>query len=222
MPLATTTALLVGGALAGAGASAYASNKAASAQKSAANRAAATQRDQYAQTRGDLAPYRQAGSTALGQLSDLYGLNGADARTSAMSNFYEDPGAAYARSRTIDAVQSSNAAKGLGLSGATIAGLGDRLLNQTLGNYNTYLGRLQDLTNVGQNAAAQTGNFGANAASNIANAQLSAGNATAGGYINGANSFNNLLGNLAGAYGAQRGGAFGGGDYTKNPWANPF
>lgn len=80
-----TTAAILGAAVIGAGASAVAGSAAAKAQKAGATTAAeaserATQlqveesRRQYDQTRGDYAPYREAGYGALSKLTEMYGL----------------------------------------------------------------------------------------------------------------------------------------------------
>ena len=77
-------AVAIGGAaLVGAGASIISGNKAANAQTQAANQATALQqsqdaeaRRQYDINRSDLAPYRLAGTGALGKLSNAMGIGG--------------------------------------------------------------------------------------------------------------------------------------------------
>ena len=193
----------------GAGASIYSANKATDAQKKAAALAAKTQGDQYAQTRGDLAPYRQAGSTALSNYSNLLGMNGQDAAKTSLANYTQSPFLSQLVQNTGNAVDASHAARGGLYSGATAQAIGDRTGQLYLGDFNNYLTRLGGLADSGQNAAAQTGQFGAQAAAGQANAYQNAGNAKANGYINTANTVNNTLGQLAGAYGAYKGGAFG-------------
>jgi hypothetical protein len=209
MPVATSTALLVGGSLAAAGASAYAGNKAADAQKKAAANAGRIQQQQYEQTRGDLAPYRDAGSSALSRYRDLLGFNGQGAASTAMEGYTQSPFLPGLVQRTVDSVDHSRAARGGLFSGGTATEIGDRTGQLYLGDYNNYLSRIGGMIDGGQSAAAQTGQLGANAAAGRASSAMAAGNATAGGYINGANSFNNFLSNAAGAYGASQGGAFG-------------
>lgn len=202
-------AVAIGGAaLVGAGASIYGSNKAADAQKNTANIAAQTQRDQYNQIRGDLSGYREAGGTALGRLSDAYGFNGQQGYDRTVQNFRQDPGYQFALNEGLNAATASQAAHGIFNSGGTLKALQERGQGLADQGYNNYLGRLQQLMTTGQNSAVQTGAAGQNAANNISAAQMNAGNATASGYINSANSVNNLLGNLAGTYGAYKGGAF--------------
>lgn len=205
MPVAI--AIAAAGAL-GAGASIYSGNKAASAQKRAAQQSAALQQQQYQQTRADLAPYRDAGATALGNYSNLLGLNGKDAYAKSLSNYTESPFLAQLIQNTGNAVDASHAAKGGLFSGATAQAIGDRTGQLYLGDFNNYLGRLGGMADNGQNAAAQTDNFGANAANQQSNALMAAGNANANQAINTGNSINNLLGQLASTYGAYKGGAF--------------
>jgi len=215
MPVATSTALLVGGSLAAAGATAYSANKAASAQKAAANQASQLQKDQYAQTRNDLAPYRQAGQQATGQYTSLLGMNGKDAQSAALSGYTESPFLAQLVNRTGQSVDASQAARGGLFSGATGQAIADRTGQLYLGDYNNYLSRIGGLVDTGAGAATQTGQFGANAASGQAQSALAAGNAKANGYINTGNAVNNFLNQGAQAYGAYKGGAF-----NSNPYAN--
>lgn len=146
-----------------AAANLIAGNEAADAQKDAAMAGAKLSREQYQQTRSDLAPFREAGTTAFSNLRDLL-VGNPDQRSAAFSLFQADPGADYADQRATDAVTSSNAARGIGMSGSTLSGIADRVQNNRNQGYQTYLSRLFDLGNVGQTSAAQTGNFGAQSA----------------------------------------------------------
>jgi hypothetical protein len=208
MPVATSTALLVGGTLAAAGASAYGANKAADAQKKAANQAAQIQKDQYAQTRSDLAPYRDVGSNALSRYQNLLGMNGQDAYQSSLNDYQQSPFLSQLVKDTQRGVDASSAARGGLFSGSTAQAIGDRTANLYLGDFNNYLSRVGGLVDTGASAATQTGQFGANAASGQANSAMMAGNAKAGGYINMANGVNNALSQGATLYGAYKGGYF--------------
>lgn len=110
------------------------------------------------------------------------------------------PGYQFALTQGLKSTNNSLAAQGLGLSGAQAKGLSEYatgLADQTYGNqYNralstfstnqqqaqTNVGNLQNLLNVGQNSAAQTGQGTVNAANAAGNYQTQAGNATASGY----------------------------------------
>ena len=208
MPIATTAAIIGGSALLGAGASVYSANKAASAQKKAANQASQIQKDQYEQTRADLAPYRDTGSNALSQYQSLLGLNGQEKAQQALQGYTQSPYLSQLIKDTQAGVDASSAARGGLFSGATAQAIGNKTANLYMGDYNNYLSRIGGLVDTGQNAASQTGTFGANAAAGRANAATAAGNAQAGGWINAANGVNNALSQGASLYGAYKGGMF--------------
>lgn len=65
----------LGGAVVSAGAGMSASNKASKAQQQAAQAALDEQRNQFASSRADSAPYREVGTSAINRLSDLFNLD---------------------------------------------------------------------------------------------------------------------------------------------------
>lgn len=144
---------------------AFSGDKAAKTQERAAQAASNQINEQFQQTRSDLAPFREAGTSALGRYRDLLGFNGQGAAQSALTGYTESPYLPMLRQKTIDAVDHSRAARGMLNSGGTLGEIGDRVGQLYLGDYNSYLSRLGDMVGGGQNAAAQTGTFGANAAS---------------------------------------------------------
>lgn len=203
MPIAIAAAAVVG-----AGASIYSANKAASAQKKAAQQAGDIQKQQYEQTRADLAPYRDSGSNALSQYQNALGLNGQAGYDKAVSNYQQSPFLSQLMTDTQKSVDASSAARGGLYSGATGQAIANKTGQLWLGDWNNYLSRVGGLVDTGQNAASQTGQFGANAAAGRANAATQAGNAQAGGWINMANGVNNALSQGASLYGAYKGGMF--------------
>jgi hypothetical protein len=154
---------------------AFAGDKAAKTQERAANAANDLVRQQYEQTRSDLGPYREAGTSALGRYRDLLGFNGRGAAQSALAGYTESPFLPQLRQRTIDAVDNSRAARGMLNSGGTLGEIGDRVGQLYLGDYNNYLSRIGGMIDSGQNSAAQTGTFGANAAATRAGLTQDAG-----------------------------------------------
>ena len=68
-------AAIIGASVIGAGASIISGNRAASAAERAAQQSTDVQRYMYDTSRNDLAPWRQVGQGALGQLARLYGIN---------------------------------------------------------------------------------------------------------------------------------------------------
>lgn len=201
MPVLTSTAVAIGAAALGAGASIYSANKAADAQKKAAGQSIASERAMYDQTRSDLAPYRDQGAQSTALMSDLYGFNGPEAQARARQSFHTDPGYEFQRGEGLRAVEGSAAARGSAMSGGTMKALqqyGTGLADQSYGNWYQ---RLANMQGIGQNAAAQTGNIGANTASNISNIYGQAGAAQAGAHLATGNAITGTLGDAAKAYG---------------------
>lgn len=207
-------AVAAGAAVAGGAMSANASKSAAKTQANAANAASQLQQQQYEQTRNDLSPYREAGSTALDQLMGQMGTNGYFNQTYKGQDIYDDPSYQFRLNQGLDAVQSGAAAQGGLLSGATLKALNnyaqDSASQEYSNAYNRFnadqtnrYNRLSNLIGVGQNAAAQTGNAGLQTAQAIANNTMSGANATAAGTVASNNAWSNAaqqLGTIGQAY----------------------
>lgn len=184
---------IIGAGVLGAGASIIGSQNAASAQRDAANTAASTAMSQYNTTRGDLAPYRDAGSAATAELNNRLPILTAPIDvTKELQNPDSTITKAYNFTKTqgLKSVQNSAAARGLGVSGAALkgastfaTGLADNTYQNLFNNANTNntnaYNRLKGLVDTGETAAAGGGVLGANAANTAAGAQIGAGNATA-------------------------------------------
>lgn len=195
--MAAVTAM-AGASIAGAAISARGARKGAASQAAAAEQAAQLQAEQFRQTRRDLAPFRQVGTQAIGTLADLSGLSagGAD-----FSSFERSPGFQFRLQQGEQAINRAAAARGRFDSGATLQDLGR--FNQGLASqeFGAHFNRLSGLAGMGQNAAAQTGSFGAQSAANQGNALMAAGQARASGFTGQANAINQGLGNLSGVAG---------------------
>jgi hypothetical protein len=205
----------IGAGLLGAGSSMVGSGKASSAAKDAA----AQQKQMYLQTRADLSPFVGAGSGVLPGLNALamsgptgggpdYISQAAGERPLQMTqaNLEATPGYQFDLSQGLKATQSAAAARGLGVSGASLkgaatyaTGLANKtyqdqfnmqqqrftdLLNLNTGQQgqlqNQYT-RLHDTAALGENAAAQTGTAGTSAAATAGNDLNQAGLASAAG-----------------------------------------
>jgi hypothetical protein len=104
--------------------------------------------------RSDLAPFRTAGTNALGVASDLSGANGPDAATAAGANFHTDPGYNFMMSEGLRGVNAAASANGMFRSGATAKGemsFASGLADQS---FNQYYNRLYNLSTLGETAAA--------------------------------------------------------------------
>jgi hypothetical protein len=201
-------AAIIGGSVLSAGASVLGSSKAAGGATAASD----AQKQMYLQTRADLSPFVGAGTGVLPGLNALamsgptgggpdYVSQAAGERPLQMTqaNLEATPGYQWNLAQGLKATQSAAAARGLGVSGASLkgaatyaTGLADStyktqfdiaqqrfadLLNLNTGQQgqlqNQYT-RLHDTAALGENAAAQTGTAGTAAA------------ATAGNYLNAA------------------------------------
>jgi len=203
-------AAVVGAAAVGAAGSAYASKKSSSAaqtQAASADRASQIQWDMYDQTRKDLDPYKQAGDTALSQLMGQMTPDGYFNQTYTGQDIYNDPSYQFRLQQGQDAIQSSAAAQGGLLSGATLKALqnyGQESASQEYSNaYNRFnadqtnrYNRLSNLVGIGQNAAAQVGNAGAQTAQAVANNTMAGANSIAAGQVASANNWANTANNL--------------------------
>lgn len=153
----------VGAAAASVVGGAIANNQSNKAAKGAANSQIAAQQAQFDQTRQDLAPYRDLGASAIPLLQQL--------SSGDYSGFLNSPDYQAAYSQGIGSLDSSAASRGSLFSGGhekDLAQFGSGLASQYLGNYRN---SLFNLAGIGQSAATQTGQFGANAANNVGNAQ---------------------------------------------------
>ena len=203
-------AAMVGAAAVGAAGSAYASkqsSKAAKTQAASADRASQIQQENFEQTRKDLMPYKQAGDTSLSQLMGQMTPDGYFNQTYTGQDIYSDPSYQFRLQQGQDAIQSSAAAKGGLLTGATLKALqnyGQESASQEYSNaYNRFnadqtnrYNRLSNLVGIGQNAAAQVGNAGAQTAQAVANNTMAGANSIAAGQVASANNWANTANNL--------------------------
>jgi hypothetical protein len=196
----------VGGSLLGGLLGSKSANKAANAQVKAAELATAEQRRQYDLTRGDMAPWREAGGQAIGSLSDML-KPGYDHTTS--------PGYQFRFGEGQRAIESSAASKGMLMSGGTLKDLarfGDGIASD---DFNQQFNRTASVAAGGQQVNSTLGALGANMANNVGNNMMQAGNARASGYAGQSAAWGGALNNLAGF--AMMGG-FGGGGGGFNPY----
>jgi len=186
--------------------------KAARAQEQAAQQAEQTQRQMFERQIELQEPFRQAGITAQQQIMQLLGIGGdanapdfgSLARPFGQSDFEADPGYAFRQAEGMRALERSAAARGGLLSGNMMRGIqrfGQDLASQEYQNaFNRFqieraarLNPLQNMMGSGQSAAnVMTGATG-QAAQNIGQMQLGAGQARASGYVGSANALADAL-----------------------------
>ncbi len=211
-----TSAITIGAtALVGTAVSASASGKAASAQENAANTAANTQLQMYNTTNANEAPYRQAGQTALSQLTAGTAPGGQFSQQYTGADLSSDPGYQFRLAQGAKGVANSGSATGMTLSGAQLSALDQYnqgfASNEYQNAYNRYTTQQQNRYNnlysiagLGQNATAVTGSAGQNAANQISSAQIGAGNASAAGTVGQANAINSGASTIANYYQQQQ------------------
>lgn len=150
------------------------------AEQNAANTAAQTQLQMYGQTRADLMPYMNGGNAAFSQLGALYtgGPGGGPNSQAMMTALTNTPGYQFGLQQGGQALDRSAASQGLLLSGA------QQKASQQFGtNYaiqqawTPYVNELNSMSQLGENAAAMTGQQGTSAAASAGAAQLAGGNA---------------------------------------------
>jgi len=214
-------------AAAGVGAigSIIAGGAAAGAQRDAAAQQAATQREQIAEnsrqydlSRADLAPYREAGYTALKDLTAGTRPGGQFDKTFGLADFNKDPGYQFRMDEGARGVDASAAARGGVLSGGALKALEryrqgfasdeygkayDRFNNDLTGRYNRLAGLAgtgQQATNSGIQAGQDMTRANGQARNGIADAYGSAGNATASMYAGVGNTIAQTANNLGTAF----------------------
>lgn len=168
--------------------SSNAAGKAASAQTNAANNATATQLKMYEQTRSDLSPFMGAGTGALGQLANIFGFGpggtGSPNAAAAQSQLTAFPGYQFGLDQGIQGLDRSAASRGLVLSGAQLKdaqAYGQGYAQQQA--WQPYISELNQVSGLGESAAAGVGNAGITTGAGVAQSQLAAGQAAAGGAV---------------------------------------
>ena len=146
-------------------------------QANAANVANQDIMSMYNTNVGLLSPFRTAGTNALSSLNNMNPSNAAS---------WEDPGYQFQMQQGQNALSSQAAASGnygSGNMGVALTAYGQGMGAQ---EYQNVWNRNYNLANMGENAAAQTGSYGANAMSQIGANTIGAGQAMGAGVTNAA------------------------------------
>lgn len=203
---------MIGAAIAAA-ASAASSASSASSGKKGAKRAAALQAEQEEKNRqlyqqminkytNAVSPYTTAGSDATGAMSNLLGLNGADAtgqQMNAFKNFQNSDGYQYNLDNALGAINSNAYASGLGNSGATMKALQTNASNLADQYFNQYYNDLGGLSSQGLNATESLGRVITDGTKGQADANTAEGQAQASGKLGANTAFNNGVNGVIGA-----------------------
>lgn len=237
------TALVMGGAsILGGVMQSNAAEDAAQVQANAAERSAqlnaenqklsnAQTMEMYQQTRQDTAPWREAGATALGQLTEgtKPGVDFNKGFSFTMDNFHADPGYQFSLDQATKALQRTASANGTLSSGGFNKAIADytlgsasqeygdvynRAYNQFTNDTSNRFNRMATIAGLGGGANTLTSSAGSNAAGTMANtnansamarsqAAYGAGNATSAGIIGGANNMVGGIGSAINQYNSQ-------------------
>jgi hypothetical protein len=173
------------------------------AQQQSTDAAIAEDRRQFDLTRADMAPWLQAGQSALNRLQDPG------------ANFQTDPGYNFLRREGMRDIGNSFAARGGAASGNALRALAEfqtGIANQSFGDW---WNRQAGMAGIGQTTASNLGTLGAQSAGNIGALLTNQGNNRASGILGQQAAFNQLwqnsrqnTGNILGMF---FGGGFGGG-----------
>jgi hypothetical protein len=230
-------AVAIGGsALIGAGASIIGGNKAANAQNNAAAQSTAIEQAQldeakreYEQNRTDLAPYRAAGTVALGQIGAGTAAGGEFNSPFNGQNLTNDPGYQFRLDQGNRGIEASAAARGGVLGGGTLKALSAYNSGEASQEYNNAFNRYQTDTTSRYNRLASIAGIGQTAtnstiaaseantatqqagANQIAGNIQAAGNANASSYVNTANAIGGAANTLGSYFALNKLGAIGGG-----------
>lgn len=170
---------VVVGSVASSAIGSSAASDAADSQAASSAAGIAEQRRQYDQTRGDFAPYREAGTTALGQLQGEMG------RTTTAADALNEPGYQFGLQQGQLGIDRKAAAAGGRVSGAALKAAGEYATNYATTGYNAAYQRRQDrlnrlaaLANIGQTATGSSAQAGANSSNAISGMMTAQGNAS--------------------------------------------
>lgn len=200
------------GAIGGALISSNGAKDAADTQKAATDAGIGEQQREYDLARGDQAPYRAAGSTALGQLATENNTP-FDPKSVQM-----EPGYQFGLQQGQQAIDRKTAAAGGRISGAALKAAAQYGTDYATTGYSTAynranqarsdrLNRLAALAGIGQTATQQTTAAGTNSANQISALTTAQGNATAASQIAQGNIWSGAGNQIAALYGRNNGGA---------------
>lgn len=174
------------------------SKQAAKAITQASDKNNATALDIYGKNNANLSPFMATGSAAGGTINNFLGLNGAAGSADATGKFnaFKDAGGYnFKLNDGTDALNSSNASKGLLKSGSALKALTKFQTGLADSYSGNWLGALQGQQSTGLSAANALAGVGSAFVNQTTNNNNTAAGAKADNYINQANIFDNVLSN---------------------------
>jgi len=179
---------LIGGGLALAG-SIFGANKAADAAKASSK----MQMDMYRQNKENLQPWMTTGGNALNQYGAAIGLNGPGAQADYYNQWQNDPYYKGIMEAGTNAIQNSALARGRGYGGNVLNDLNRYSMDLQKGAYDQRLNQLFGVSEAGRGAGSAVAGVGTTAAANAGNFNANAGYAQGAGIMGGANALTNAL-----------------------------
>ena len=187
-----------------------AAEDAADMQYAASQRAIEEQQRQYNQSRADLAPWREAGASALQQLQQFI-QQPSNMQPFTGEGLTEDPGYQFGMDEGEKAINRNMAARGMLNSGAALKSLQrfnqdyagtkfNEAFNRNQASKNQAYNMLAGVSGTGQTSANQTAQMGMRNAAMIGNYGLQGANSQAAGRIGGANAWMGALDDIGGYY----------------------
>lgn len=175
-----------------------AASKAAKAQTNAANQANATEREFFGESQKALQPFIDTGQAANKKIEGLEGI-GEEGSGSIMSTLQGLPGYQFSLQQGLKSVQNSNAARGLGTSGAAQKGAANYATGLANQYYNNYLTGIQNTANTGAGSAASLSGAATSTGNQMGQNTIGAGNAQAAGAVGQGNAVSGAIGGTANA-----------------------
>lgn len=210
MPLDFGDILAAAASIGGAYIGREASESAADVQAQAARQGADITQSMFDQTRADTEPWRKMGEGSLYTMGALTGVDypGAPGTAQeraalAQSRFEKTPGYGFRMSEGLKAIDSNLGARGMRGSGAADKARMRYAQGLAGDEYGNYYNRLANLAGLGQATVGTQAQTAATAAGALGRSAQEAGQATASGYVGGANAVTNALNNLLYYYGAR-------------------
>lgn len=219
-------AILGAAGIAGVG-SVIASGTASNAAQNSADTAANTQLQMFNQTKQTLSPFVSTGTNAMSQLASIFGYGqggtGTPDAAAATSQLTQFPGYQFGLDQGVQALDRSAASRGLLLSGAQLQDTQKFGQNYAMQQaWQPYVSGLQWASNLGENAAAGTGQLGATAAAGAASSQLQGGLAAGSAASAGDASVANILSSGLNSYALQNNNPYAGTGYVNPTVTNNF
>jgi hypothetical protein len=175
-----------------------ASKKAQQAQIDALNNAIGEQRRQFDVTDAEFAPYREAGTQALGKYGALVGTDGGDQQDAAIRELMNSPFyQSLFRNGLETNLQNASATGGI-RGGNEVRSLADFGADTLMKTIQQQLANLGGIAGLGLGATNSTAGFGQQTSNNVANLMTQEGTVNADGILTRARLNSSLFGNIGG------------------------